>query len=124
MMKTKCENCHGTLSLSPDGTQLICDYCGSEFPASPLNASVSAAGRAVGTAGVDVVLTGFDPARKIKLIKAVREITGRGLADAVAAVEGTPFSVKVGISETEAIKIKQTFEANGGTVEVKKTALQ
>ena len=42
----------------------------------------------------DVVLTGFDAAAKIKVIKAVREITGQGLAEAKATVEGAPKTLK------------------------------
>ena len=42
----------------------------------------------------DVILAGFDAAAKIKVIKAVREITGQGLAEAKATVEGTPSTLK------------------------------
>ena len=45
----------------------------------------------------DVVLAGFDAAAKIKVIKAVREITGLGLAEAKAAVEAAPKAIKEGV---------------------------
>ena len=47
----------------------------------------------------DVVLTGFDAASKIKVIKVVREITGLGLAEAKAAVEGAPKTLKEAVSK-------------------------
>ena len=47
----------------------------------------------------DVVLTGFDAAAKIKVIKAVREITGQGLAEAKATVEGAPKTLKEAVSK-------------------------
>ena len=50
----------------------------------------------------DVVLAGFDAAAKIKVIKAVREITGLGLAEAKAAVEAAPKALKEAVSKEEA----------------------
>ena len=47
----------------------------------------------------DVVLTGFDAAAKIKVIKVVREITGQGLAEAKATVEGAPATLKEGAGQ-------------------------
>ena len=67
----------------------------------------------------DVVLTGFDAAAKIKVIKAVREITGLGLAEAKAAVEGTPKTLKEGVSKEEAEALKKQVEEVGGKVELK-----
>jgi large subunit ribosomal protein L7/L12 len=67
----------------------------------------------------DVVLTGFDAAAKIKVIKAVREITGLGLAEAKAAVEGTPKALKEGVSKDEAEELKKKLEEAGGKVELK-----
>ena len=55
----------------------------------------------------DVVLTGFDAAAKIKVIKAVREITGQGLAEAKATVEGAPKTLKEGISKDDAEALKK-----------------
>ena len=67
----------------------------------------------------DVVLTGFDAAAKIKVIKAVREITGLGLAEAKAAVEGAPKTLKEAVSKDEAEELKKKLEEAGGKVEVK-----
>ena len=67
----------------------------------------------------DVVLAGFDAAAKIKVIKAVREITGLGLAEAKAAVEGAPKALKEGVSKDEAEELKKKLEEAGGKVELK-----
>lgn len=67
----------------------------------------------------DVILAGFDAAAKIKVIKAVREITGLGLAEAKAAVEGTPKTLKEGLSKDEAEEMKKKVEEAGGKVELK-----
>ena len=67
----------------------------------------------------DVVLAGFDAAAKIKVIKAVREITGQGLAEAKATVEGTPSTLKEGISKDDAEALKKQLEEAGAKVEIK-----
>ena len=67
----------------------------------------------------DVVLTGFDAAAKIKVIKAVREITGQGLAEAKATVEGAPKTLKEAVSKDEAEALKKQLEEVGGKVELK-----
>ena len=67
----------------------------------------------------DVVMTGFDAAAKIKVIKIVREITGQGLAEAKATVEGTPSTLKEGISKADAEELKAKIEEVGGKVELK-----
>ena len=67
----------------------------------------------------DVVLAGFDAAAKIKVIKAVREITGLGLAEAKAAVEGAPKTLKEAVSKDEAEELKKKVEEAGGKVELK-----
>lgn len=67
----------------------------------------------------DVVLTGFDAAAKIKVIKVVREITGLGLAEAKAAVEGAPKTLKEAVSKDEAEELKKKIEEAGGKVELK-----
>jgi large subunit ribosomal protein L7/L12 len=66
----------------------------------------------------DVILTG-DGGKKINVIKEVRAITGLGLGEAKALVEGAPKPVKEGINKAEAEKIKAQIEAAGGTVELK-----
>ena len=67
----------------------------------------------------DVVLAGFDAAAKIKVIKAVREATGLGLADAKKAVEGAPYTLKEAASKEEADALKEKLEAAGAKVELK-----
>lgn len=67
----------------------------------------------------DVVLAGFDAAAKIKVIKVVREITGLGLADAKAAVEGAPKTIKEAVSKDEAEELKKKLEEAGAKVELK-----
>ena len=67
----------------------------------------------------DVVLTGFDAAAKIKVIKAVREITGQGLAEAKATVEGAPSTLKEAVSKDEAEELKKKLEEAGAKAEIK-----
>ena len=66
----------------------------------------------------DVVLTG-DGGKKSQVIKEVRAITGLGLTEAKALVEGAPKAVKEGVNKAEAEEIKGKIEAAGGTVELK-----
>ena len=66
----------------------------------------------------DVVLTG-DGGKKIQVIKEVRAITGLGLGEAKALVEGAPKPIKEGVNKAEAEEIKGKSEAAGGTVELK-----
>ena len=65
-----------------------------------------------------VTLESADPAKKIAVIKAAREITGLGLKEAKDLVEGAPKTLKEGVSKEEAAKIKETIEAAGGTVKI------
>ena len=67
----------------------------------------------------DVVLASFDAAAKIKVIKVVREITGLGLGEAKAVVEGAPKAIKEGVSKDEAEELKKQLEEAGGKVELK-----
>ena len=66
----------------------------------------------------DVVLTG-DGGKKINVIKEVRAITGLGLTEAKALVEGAPKAVKEGVNKEEAEKLKKQLEEAGATVELK-----
>ncbi len=66
----------------------------------------------------DVILKDFG-AKKLDVIKAVREITGLGLKDAKDLVEGAPKAVKEGVSKDDAEAVKTALEAAGATVEVK-----
>ena len=66
----------------------------------------------------DVVLKSFG-AKKLDVIKAVREITGLGLKEAKEMVEGAPKNVKEGVSKDEAESLKKTLEEAGAEVEIK-----
>ena len=94
-----------------------------EFGVSAAAMAAPAAGAAAPAAEekteFDVVLAGFDAAAKIKVIKAVREITGLGLAEAKAAVEGAPKTLKEAVSKDEAEELKKKIEEAGGKVELK-----
>jgi large subunit ribosomal protein L7/L12 len=95
-----------------------------EFGVSAAAMAAPAAGGGAAEAAVektefDVVLTGFDAAAKIKVIKAVREITGLGLAEAKGAVEGAPKTLKEAVSKDEAEELKKKLEEAGAKVELK-----
>ena len=95
-----------------------------EFGVSAAAMAAPAAGGAAAPAAeekteFDVVLAGFDAAAKIKVIKVVREITGLGLAEAKAAVEGAPKTLKEAVSKDEAEELKKKIEEAGGKVELK-----
>ena len=66
----------------------------------------------------DVILTG-DGGNKINVIKEVRAITGLGLGEAKALVEGAPKPIKEGVNKAEAEELKAKILAAGGTVELK-----
>ncbi|MBQ9646962.1 MAG: 50S ribosomal protein L7/L12 [Oscillospiraceae bacterium] len=82
-------------------------------------AGAGAAAAAEEKTDFDVVLAGFDAAAKIKVIKVVREITGLGLAEAKAFVEGAPKTLKEGVAKDEAEELKKQVEEAGGKVELK-----
>jgi large subunit ribosomal protein L7/L12 len=58
-------------------------------------------------------------AKKIQVIKVVRELTGLGLKEAKDLVDGAPQTVKAGVSKDEAAQVKAKLEEQGATVEVK-----
>ena len=66
----------------------------------------------------DVILASFG-AKKLDVIKAVREITGLGLKDAKDLVEAAPKAIKEGVSKDEAEKVKAALTEAGATVEIK-----
>src|SRR5690554_6534396 len=66
----------------------------------------------------DVILAAFGD-NKINVIKEVRAITGLGLGEAKALVEGAPKAVKEGVSKAEAEDIKKKLEDDGAKVELK-----
>jgi large subunit ribosomal protein L7/L12 len=68
----------------------------------------------------DVILDGLaDPAKKINVIKIVREITGLGLKEAKDLVEGAPKPVKEKVSKDESAALKKKLEDGGAKVSVK-----
>jgi len=95
--------------------------------AMPMFAGAMAGGAAGGAAAAPVeektdftvTLTGFDAAKKINVIKVVREVTQLGLKEAKDLVEGAPKAVKEGIPKDEAEKIRKQFEEAGAKVEIK-----
>lgn len=86
--------------------------------AAPAAAAATAAPAAEEKTEFDVVMTDFG-AEKIKVIKEVRAITGLGLAEAKALVEGVPAKIKEGVNKEEAEKIKKQLEEAGAKVELK-----
>ena len=92
--------------------------------AAPVGGGAPAGGAAAPAAAVeektefDVVLRDAG-AKKIQVIKVVREITGLGLKEAKDLVDGAPQAVKAGVSKDEAAGIKAKLEEQGAVVEVK-----
>ena len=94
-----------------------------EFGVSAAAMAAPAAGAAAPAAeektSFDVVLTGFDAAAKIKVIKVVREITGLGLAEAKKLVETENAVIKENAPQAEADDIKAKLEEVGAKIELK-----
>ncbi|MCI6158101.1 MAG: 50S ribosomal protein L7/L12 [Selenomonadaceae bacterium] len=85
--------------------------------------AVAAAGAGAGAAAEEksefnVMLTAVGD-KKINVIKAVREITGLGLKDAKALVDGAPAAVKENVAKADAEEMKKKLEEAGATVELK-----
>ena len=87
-------------------------------PVAVAAAAAPAAEAAAEKTEFDVVLASFGD-EKIKVIKAVREITGLGLADAKAVVEAAPKAIKEGVSKADAEALKAKLEEAGATIEIK-----
>lgn len=87
-------------------------------PVMVAGAGAAAAGPAEEQTAFDVVLKDAG-ANKINVIKEVRAVTGLGLAEAKALVEGAPKAVKEGVTKEDAAKIKEALEKAGAKVEVK-----
>jgi len=66
----------------------------------------------------DVILAAAGD-KKVQVIKAVREVTGLGLKEAKALVDGAPAPIKEGVAKEEAEEIAAKFEGTGASVEVK-----
>ena len=86
--------------------------------AMPAGGGAAAAAEPEAPSAFNVILADAG-AQKIQVIKEVRAITGLGLADAKALVEGAPKPVKEGVNKAEAEEIKKKIEEAGGTVELK-----
>jgi large subunit ribosomal protein L7/L12 len=78
----------------------------------------AAAGPAAEQTEFDVILTEIG-AEKIKVIKAVREVTSLGLTEAKSFVESAPKAIKTGITKEEAETIKKKVEEAGAKVDIK-----
>jgi len=98
--------------------------CEEEFGVSAA-AAVVAGGAVAGGAAAEAEKTEFDVVltsagdSKIKVIKAVREITGLGLKDAKGIVDGAPKTIKEGVAKAEAEEMKSKLAEVGATVELK-----
>ena len=66
-----------------------------------------------------VLEAGFEAAKKVNIIKAVRELTGQGLAEAKATVEGAPKAIKENVDKKTADEVKKKLEEAGAKVSVK-----
>ena len=91
---------------------------GAAAPVMVAGAAGAAEGGAEEKSEFDVVLAGAG-AQKIKVIKVVREITGLGLADAKALVDGAPKTIKEAVSKDEAEEMKTKLEEVGAQIELK-----
>jgi len=86
--------------------------------AAPVAAGGDAGAAAEEKTDFDVILTAAGE-KKVNVIKVVREVTGLGLKEAKAVVDGAPSPVKEGASKAEAEEIKKKLEEAGGSVELK-----
>lgn len=92
--------------------------------AAPVGAAAPAGGGGGAAAAVEeqtefTVMLKEAGAKKIQVIKVVREITGLGLKEAKDLVDGAPQAVKAGVNKDEANQIKAKLEEQGAAVEVK-----
>ncbi|MDZ4819738.1 MAG: 50S ribosomal protein L7/L12 [Planctomycetota bacterium] len=102
------EEVHG-IKAAAGGAVMMAAGPGAGGPAAPVEAQTE----------FDVILEGFDAAKKIGVIKVVRSATGLGLKEAKDMVEGAPNKLKEGISKEDAEKLKKELEEAGGKVSVK-----
>ena len=87
-------------------------------PVAAAAAAPAAAAAAEEQTEFNIVLTSAG-ANKVSVIKVVRELTGLGLKEAKAVVDGAPGSVKEGVSKAEAEEAKKKLEEAGASVELK-----
>jgi len=86
--------------------------------AAPAGGGAAAAAEVEEQTEFDVIMTSFG-AEKVKVIKEVRAITGLGLAEAKALVEGVPAKIKEGVNKDEANELKDKLAGAGAIVEIK-----
>ncbi len=94
-----------------------------EMAAMPMGAMMAAPGAAAEEEAeekteFDIILKSVG-AKKINVIKVVREVTDLGLKEAKAVVDSSPGEVKKGVSKEEAEEIKKKFEGVGAEIEIK-----
>ena len=105
-------------------------YLKDKYQIEPAAAAAPAAGPAAGGPAAaaappaeatefDVILEGADAAKKINVIKVVRELTGQGLAEAKGTVEGAPKPIKTSVDKKTADEVKKKLEDAGAKVTVK-----
>ena len=92
--------------------------------AAPVAVAAAAGGGAAAQAAEEqteftVILAGIDAAKKVGVIKIVRELTGLGLKEAKDLVEGAPQTVKEGVDKAAAADMKKKLEEAGGKVDLK-----
>lgn len=89
-------------------------------PVAAAGAAAPAAAAAEEKTEFDVVLTGFDAAKKVAIIKAVREVVpGLGLKEAKDMVDNAPSTLAEGVSKEAAEELKKKFEDVGAVIEIK-----
>jgi large subunit ribosomal protein L7/L12 len=103
----------------------LADILKEEYGIEPAAAAVAVAGPAGGAEEQVEEQTEFDVilkaagASKLKVVKLVKELTGQGLKDAKALVDGAPSPIKEGVSKDEAESLKSQLEEAGAEVELK-----
>ena len=112
-----------TLLEASDLVKMMEETFGVSAAAAAVAAGPAAAGPAAEAApekeDFDVILSGFDAAKKIGIIKVVREITQLGLKEAKDLVEAAPKPVKEGVPKAEAEELKKKLTEAGATVDLK-----
>ena len=88
-------------------------------PAAAAGPAAAAAPAAEAQTEFTVTLSSFDAAKKVNVIKVVREITGLGLKEAKDLVEGAPQIVKEGVAKADAEAMKKKIEEGGGKADLK-----
>ena len=104
----------------------LADILKEEYGIEPAAAAVAVAGGAAAGGGdeadeqteFDVILTA-PGGSKLAVVKLVKELTGQGLKDAKALVDGTPSPIKEGVAKDEAEALKAQLEEAGAEVELK-----